>query len=183
MFSFFTQRNFEQKLGIFFLVFAFLLALIQASSAHSYTVGSLDIGHPWSRETPAGIKVGGGYLTVKNSAKNSDRLLAVTSDIAKRIEIHEMAIQDGIMKMRKLENGLDIPAQGEVTLKPGSYHLMLLDLSQPLKEGESFKATLQFEKAGSVEVSFKIEAMGNVSHESHDHHNKKHDTHAGHGNH
>ncbi|MGO4704316.1 copper chaperone PCu(A)C [Microvirga sp. 2MCAF38] len=142
------------------LIGAFLLVATQGAVAHEFKIGSLEIKHPWSRATPAGAKVGGGYLTIKNEGDAEDRLVSVTAEIAGRAEIHEMALNDGVMTMRQLPNGVVVPAKGSVTFKPGSYHLMLMDLKKPLKEGEPFSGTLTFEKAGTVQVKFVVDAIG-----------------------
>jgi len=147
------------------LLSGFLAVGLVASQAlaHDFKAGSLTIGHPWARATPPGAKVGGGYLTIENTGAEPDRLVAATVDIAGRAEIHEMAVVDGVMKMRPLGNGIEIPAGGSVELKPGAYHLMLMDLKQPLKEGEGFSGTLTFEKAGTVDVTFEIGSIGATS--------------------
>ncbi|MBN9022005.1 MAG: copper chaperone PCu(A)C, partial [Rhizobiales bacterium] len=81
---------------------------------------------------------------------------------------HEMAVVDGVMTMRELPDGLPIPAGGSVELKPGSYHIMFVGLKAPLKEGESFKGTLTFEKAGTVQVEYAVQALGSgPAHEEH----------------
>lgn len=130
-----------------------------AALAHDYKAGSLTIAHPWSRATPAGAKVGGGYLTVENGGSAADRLVSVSVPFAGRTEIHEMAVKDGVMTMRPLEKGVEIPAGGKVEFKPGGYHLMFMGLRQPLKQGEMVKGTLIFEKAGPVEVEFKVDSI------------------------
>ncbi len=131
-----------------------------AAFAHEFTLGPLKIGHPWSRATPAGAKVGGGYLTIENTGSAPDRLVAVSVPFASRGEIHEMAVKDGVMTMRELEKGIDIPVGAKVELKPGGYHLMFQELRQPLKQGETMKGALTFEKAGTIEVEFKVESIG-----------------------
>jgi periplasmic copper chaperone A len=147
------------------LLSGFLAVGLVASQtlAHDFKAGSLTIGHPWARATPPGAKVAGGYLTIENSSAEPDRLVAATVEIAGRAEIHEMAVVDGVMKMRPLDNGVEIPAGGSVELKPGGYHLMLMDLKQPLKQGEGFSGTLTFEKAGTVDVTYDIESIGATS--------------------
>ncbi len=130
------------------------------AAAHEYKLGELEIDHPWSRETPAGAKVAGGYLTLTNHGKDADRLIAVASGISEKGEIHEMAVNDGVMTMRQLPNGLEVPPGGKVELKPGSYHLMFMGLKGQPKKGEKFTATLTFEKAGTVDVEFAVDAMG-----------------------
>ncbi|WP_324132649.1 copper chaperone PCu(A)C [Bosea sp. (in: a-proteobacteria)] len=140
---------------------ALSLSLGGTALAHDYKVGALVIDHPWSRATPGGAKVGGGYLTVENKGAASDRLVAATAPaIAGRTEIHEMAVTNGVMTMRPLADGIAIPAGGKVEFKPGGYHVMFMELKQPLRQGERFKGTLTFEKAGSVEVEFAVEAVG-----------------------
>lgn len=131
-----------------------------AAFAHSYTVGPLKIGHPWSRATPAGAKVGGGYLSIENTGGTADRLVSVSAPFAGRTEIHEMATVNGIMTMRPMDTGVEVPAGGKVEFKPGGFHIMFMELKQPLKQDERLKGTLTFEKAGPVEVEFKVESIG-----------------------
>ena len=129
------------------------------ASAHGYKAGPLKIGHPWSRATPAGAKVGGGYLSIENTGSETDRLVSISVPFAARAEIHEMAVKDGVMTMRPLDDGVELPAGAKVEFKPGGYHIMFMDLKQPLKQGEMMKGTLTFEKAGSVDVEFKVDAI------------------------
>lgn len=134
---------------------------IGAANAHGYKVGDLEITHPWARATPQGAKVGGGFLVVKNAGTAADRLVAVSApDASDNIQIHEMAVKDGVMTMARLPNGLDIPAKGSVELKPGGFHVMFIDLKHPLKKGDRIKARLTFEHAGSVDVDFEVDAIG-----------------------
>lgn len=128
--------------------------------AAEFKVGAITIETPWSRATPAGAKVAAGYLTIKNEAATPDRLVSVTADLAGRAGIHQMSMADGMMKMRELADGLPIPAEGSVTLEPASYHLMFQDLKRPLKEGETFPATLTFERAGTVTMTFEVRGTG-----------------------
>jgi copper(I)-binding protein len=153
-------RGTEDRIGFLILAAALALFAVQPAFAHDYKIGQLEIGHPWARMTPAGAKVGGGYLSVENDGKEADRLVSGTAEISDRVEIHEMTVKDGVMNMRMLADGVEIPAGGEIKLAPGGYHLMFIGLKQPLKQGESFKGTLTFAKAGTVDVEFKIEGMG-----------------------
>ena len=136
------------------------VALTGAAVAHDYKAGTLQIDHPWSRATPGGASVAAGYLVVKNTGTAPDRLISATVPFAGRVEIHEMAMKDGVMVMRPIPDGLTIPAGGSVELKPGGYHIMFMDLKSPLKEGTSVDGTLTFEKAGSVPVKFQVEGLG-----------------------
>lgn len=129
------------------------------ASAHDFKAGALKIGHPWSRATPAGAKVGGGYLSIENTGTTPDRLVSISVPFAARAEIHEMATKDGIMTMRPLEQGVEVPAGAKVEFKPGGYHIMFMELKQQLKQGEMMKGTLTFEKAGSVDVEFKVDSI------------------------
>lgn len=139
---------------------AALLVAPAAAWAHGFTVGSLEIGHPWSRATLPGAKVAAGYLSVKNNGTEADRLVAIESPISGKAEIHEMAVKDGVMTMRPLAGGLEIPAGGEVKLEPGSFHIMFMGLKEPAVEGVKFPATLTFEKAGKVAVEFAVDKPG-----------------------
>jgi copper(I)-binding protein len=130
------------------------------SAARAERLGDLEIDHPWSRATPAAAPVGAGYLTIVNKGTSADRLVSAGSDISNRVEIHEMAVIDGIMRMRGLDQGIEVPAGGKVEFKPGGYHIMFIGLKAPIARNSSFKGTLTFEKAGTVEVEYKVEAMG-----------------------
>jgi copper(I)-binding protein len=144
------------------------LLFAQAATAHEFKQGNLTIGHPWSRATLPGAKVAAGYLTVKNAGSAPDRLISVTADIAGKGEIHEMTVKDGVMTMRPLADGLEVPAGGEVKLEPGSYHIMFVGLKAPAVEGVKFPGTLTFEKAGTVKVEFAVDkAGGEADHSAH----------------
>lgn len=137
--------------------------------AHGYKVGALAVHHPWSRATPKGAKVAGGYLTIENRGRHADRLLGGTTEAGTAIEVHEMSEKDGVMTMRALAGGLEIPAGGSVELSPGGAHLMITGLKRQLVEGEMIKATLMFEKAGPLAVELEVAAMGRPPAHGHDH--------------
>lgn len=143
---------------------AFALTLLVTStllaSAHEFKAGDLLIGHPWSRATPGGAKIGGGYLTITNNGSAPDKLLSATTTVADHVEIHEMAMANNVMTMRKLDGGVTVAPGKTVAFAPGGYHLMLMGLKNPLKEGDRVKATLTFEKAGTVEVTINVEGIG-----------------------
>jgi copper(I)-binding protein len=149
---------------------AAVAALGHDAFASEFKVGAITIETPWSRATPGGAKIAAGYLGIKNDAATPDRLVSATADIAGRAGIHQMSMADGVMKMRELTDGLPIPAEGSVTLEPASYHLMFQDLKRPLKEGETFPATLTFERAGTVSVTFEVRGTGAAAPDDHQHH-------------
>ncbi|RWC39826.1 copper chaperone PCu(A)C [Mesorhizobium sp.] len=153
-------RSFEERLGVTVFLLALLFVSAQAVFAHEFKVGDLKIVHPWSRATPPGAKVAGGYFTVTNTGSSPDRLLSISSEISAKAELHEMGVKDGVMTMRPVSGGLKIPAGGKVALAPGGYHLMFVGLKQQPKQGETFPATLTFEKAGTVTVDFAVEGIG-----------------------
>ncbi|GJE40220.1 copper chaperone PCu(A)C [Methylobacterium persicinum] len=133
--------------------------LAGAAIAGDVTAGALKIGQPWSRATPNGAKVAGGYLSVTNTGAEPDTLTGGTFDEAGSVEIHSMSMEGGVMKMAPVENGLVVKPGETVTLKPGGLHLMFLGLKDPLKKGQTVKGTLTFAKAGSVPVTFTVESL------------------------
>lgn len=138
------------------------LSITRAQDKPGYKLGSLIISQPWSRATPKGASIGGAYLKITNNGNTSDRLVGGASPIAGRFEIHEMSMDNGVMKMRPLKDGLEIKPGETVELKPGSYHIMLLDLKQPIEKGKAVKGTLTFEKAGSVDVEYNVVGVGEM---------------------
>jgi len=129
-------------------------------AAAEIKAGDLAISQAWSRATPGGAKVAGGFLTIENKGTTADRLLSGTAEIAGKVEIHEMSMDNGVMKMRPLDKGLPIEPGKTVLLAPGGYHIMLMDLKAGLKQGEKVPVTLQFEKAGKVQVTLDVEGVG-----------------------
>lgn len=148
-----------RTVALFALVLAPSLAG-QPVAAADYKVGSLEISQPWARATPKGASTGAAYLTVSNSGSQSERLSCVSSAAAAKCQIHEMAMDNGIMKMRPVEGGLEIKPGQTVTLKPGANHIMLEGLKAPLKAGDTLKATLTSSGGASVNVDFPVAAVG-----------------------
>ncbi len=136
------------------------VSLTMPALADDVTVGSLKISAPWARATPKGAKVGGGYFTITNAGTTADHLVGGSTDVANTFEIHRMSMDNGVMKMRAVPAGVDIKPGETVELKPGGYHIMMMGLKRQLVQGQHFKATLQFEKAGKVDVDFAIEGIG-----------------------
>jgi len=141
---------------------AAVLASLLGAPGHAQEVkaGDLVITGAWTRATPKGAKTGGGYLTIENKGTAPDRLIGGSADIAGSVQVHEMSLDDGVMKMRPLDKGLAIEPGKTVKLAPGGYHLMMTDLKSPLKQGDKLPITLEFEKAGKVQVSFEVEGVG-----------------------
>jgi periplasmic copper chaperone A len=143
---------------------ALTLALAPLSSqttlAADYDIGSIHISQPWARATPKGASSGAAYMTITNKGSTPDRVSCVSSDVSAQCQIHSMTMDNGVMKMRPVEGGLEIKPGESVMLKPSGFHVMLVDLKHPLETGKMVEATLQFEKAGTVKVEFPIAAIG-----------------------
>ena len=128
------------------------------SSAHDYKVGAITVDHPHARSTGAGQSAGGGFMKLVNGG-GADRLLSASADVAKSVELHSMAMEGDVMRMRRVD-AIELPPGKTVELKSGGYHVMFIGLKAPLKEGSSFPLKLKFEKAGEVTVDIKVEAPG-----------------------
>jgi copper(I)-binding protein len=137
-------------------LFAFAATLVVASGALAQT-GQLEVNDAWARATPGKAETGAAYLTILSPT--ADRLVAVSSPVAKKAELHTMSMAGMVMQMRPVA-GIDIPASQPVTLKPGGEHIMLLGLNEPLHTGQSFPMTLDFEIAGPRAVVVTVEKVG-----------------------
>ena len=122
------------------------------------SVGDLRLSGAYARATLPNAPVAGGFLTITNEGETDDRLLSASSDASTRVELHEMSMEDGVMKMRQLPDGLTIPAGGTVDLAPGGMHLMFMELMQSFDEGTSVEVTLMFEQAGVVTMTLPVGA-------------------------
>ena len=140
--------------GLKLLVVATCLAIASAASAQT---AQLEVSNAWARATPAKAENGIAFLTIRSPTP--DRLISVSSPVAKKAELNTMEMAGMVMKMRPIAS-LDIPAGQPVTLKPGGDHVMLLGLNGPLREGQSFPLTLTFEKAGTRDVTVVVEKPG-----------------------
>lgn len=139
---------------------ALLIALVSIAQAHEYEAGALHVGHPWARASAGAAPTGAAYLTIENRGAVADRLLAVETQASRRAELHTHLEENGVMKMREVEGGIELPAGATVALAPGGLHVMLMGLAAPLEEGARFPLTLVFEKAGRLEVEIAVEPMG-----------------------
>ena len=130
--------------------------------------GDLEIDGAWARAMLPGQPTGGAYLTVVNKGAAADKLIGASSPAAGKVEVHTMSMKDNVMVMRPVEGGLEIPAGGSVELKQGGEHLMFMAVKEPFKEGASVPVTLEFEKAGKVEVTLPVKsAAGGEDHSNH----------------
>jgi copper(I)-binding protein len=146
--------------GLACAISATLPMLTSAAVADTYDVGSIHIDQPWARATPKGARVGGGYMKITNRGTMSDRLIGGSTPVASRFVIHEMTMDHDVMKMRALDEGLEIKPGATVQLDTESLHIMLEGLQQPLQQGQRVKGTLVFEKAGSIEIEYVVEGIG-----------------------
>lgn len=129
------------------------------------TAGDLEIGSGWVRAMLPGQPAGGGFFIVTNNGASADRLVAAASPKAGRVEIHTMEIVNDVMVMRPVEGGLEIPAGGTVELKPGGLHIMFMEVAEPYREGTTVPVTLEFEKAGKVDVELPVlKGQGGMQH-------------------
>jgi copper(I)-binding protein len=128
--------------------------------AQTFKAGSIEIESPWARATPKGATIGAGYMKITNTGTSSDRLISGSSDVAPKFEVHEMKMDDDVMKMRPVQGGLEIKPGETLELKPGLFHVMFVGLKEPLKAGNHIEATLVFDKAGAVNLEYDVLAMG-----------------------
>ena len=143
------------------LALAALFAVLAIPAfALDYRLGAIEIGQPWARATPPTAESGGGFLVITNTGTTPDRLIAVKSPAADKVEIHEMKMDGNIMRMREVEKGIEIPPGATVELKPGGFHVMFMGLKAPFAKDAKVPLTLVFEKAGSIDVDLMVQAMG-----------------------
>ncbi len=146
--------------SLIILVLTSMIVLSAGFARAQSSDASIVVEKPFSRATPAGSKVGAGYMTITNKGAAADRLVSASSPVAGEVQVHEMTMQNGVAKMRALPGGLPIEAGKTVTLAPGGNHLMLMGLKAPLKQGDKVPVTLNFEKAGKVDVTLDIQSVG-----------------------
>ncbi|MEA2992973.1 MAG: periplasmic copper chaperone [Alphaproteobacteria bacterium] len=139
------------------------LTIVSSAAADSYGLGSIHIDHPWARATPKGAKIGAGYMTITNRGAAPDRLISGSTPVATRLVIHKMTMDNDIMQMRPLVQGLEINPGATIDLTAESLHVMFEGLKQPLQQGQRIKANLVFEKAGTIEVEYVVEGMEDKS--------------------
>jgi copper(I)-binding protein len=152
------------------LITVFLFAVNNPSQAHDHknatTVGGLIISNIWARVTPKTSKTGVAFFIIKNKSKSDNVLLGVSSEIAKKTEIHHGSIENNIMRMRRVGN-VNLPAGSVTELKPGSFHIMFIGLYKPIKEGDLFPLILTFKTDKNVKVlvkAFKLPEKSPIDH-------------------
>jgi periplasmic copper chaperone A len=152
------MTNFAMLVAAFVAVSALPAAI---AGAQDYKAGSIEVDKPWSTATPRGASVAAGYMTIKNTG--TDRLTGASTAVAGKVEVHEMTMDNGVMRMRPVAGGLEIKPGQTVELKPSSFHLMIMNLKGPIQQGKPFEAMLMFAKAGPVDVEFAVEPVGATS--------------------
>lgn len=131
-----------------------------SDQAGDYSAGPMQITQPWARATSKGAATGAAYMTITNTGTAPDRVACVSDDASAQCQIHSTTMTGGVMQMRPVEGGLEIKPGETVTFKPGGYHVMFVDLKHPLVQGQAVRATLKFDRAGSVDVVYPIAGIG-----------------------
>ena len=134
--------------------------IFAAGTASAETAGKITVENAWSRTVPDGSGVAVGYLKIRNDGDEPDRLVSASAPFAGETEMHQTTMTDGVMQMRPVSEGVPVPAKSAVTLEPGSYHLMFMRLTEPIREGDTLPLKLTFERAGSVETTIKVLGIG-----------------------
>lgn len=130
------------------------------AAADDVTAGDLRIGRPWTRAVGERAPTAAGYMAIRNTGSTPDRLLGAESPRATRIELHEMSVTDGVMRMRPLPDGIALPSGDEIRLAPGGLHLMIIGPQGGFVQGTTIPATLIFARAGRVQVELAVQAPG-----------------------
>ncbi|AVM73312.1 copper chaperone PCu(A)C [Magnetospirillum gryphiswaldense] len=139
-----------------------LLTVAALAFAFPALAADLEVSGAFIRATPKAASAGAGFVTIKNTGKQDDKLIAASANVSKSVELHTH-IKDGeIMRMRKVDS-ITVPAGGSAELKPGGDHVMFIDLSAPLKDGDKVAVTLKFEKAGEIKLDMPVVAVGSMA--------------------
>lgn len=134
-----------------------LVAMTSSAQAHDFTAGSIYIDHPMILEGPPAARTLGGYVTIQNNGGGADRLIAIESAAAEKVELHQSVVSDGIARMAPMENGLEVPAGTIVWLGDNGTHAMFVDPDRRYLAGDEIPATLIFETAGRIDITFKVD--------------------------
>lgn len=152
------------------LALGLLAGLIVPASAHGFTIGEIKIVHPFLRATPPKATTAAGYMVIRNGGSIPDRLLRIETTAAEKVEFHRTVIEGGIAKMQPIKEGFEIPAGGEFRLGADGTHAMLVGLTGPIDLGFLIDATLVFEKAGALPMTFEVEPAGTKLEDTEGHH-------------
>lgn len=144
-----------------------LAAALAVVSVPAFADG-IAVSGAFARETPPSAKAGGAFMTFENTGPE-DRLIAASSPVAARVELHTHTMTDGIMKMREIEGGIPMPSGETVTLKPGGMHVMLMGLKEPLKRDTTIAITLDFESADDMTIEVPVRTIGAMHSGTHSH--------------
>jgi copper(I)-binding protein len=150
----------ENRMKLLPLATIILLAISGSSAGHEFKLTDVEITHPYLVATLPGAKTASAYMILTNTGSEPDRLLAIETDAAVKVEFHQTVVTDGVATMRPILGGLEIPAGGEYRLGADGSHAMLVGLSEPISLGQLIEATLNFEKAGPIEITFEVEPVG-----------------------
>ncbi len=145
-----------KKIFILVLFSIFMFTACAPAGEVVASQGSIEVLDAWARSTADGQSVAGAFMTIRNTGEAADRLLSASSDAAGFVEVHEMKMEAGVMNMAEVAGGLEVPAGASLALKPGGYHIMLIDLNQPLAQGQVITITLEFEQAGAMVVPVQV---------------------------
>jgi copper(I)-binding protein len=142
-----------------------LLALSVSNEAHAQTsTNTITVEQAWVRATPSGAQTGAAYMTLINNGASADRLVSAATPAAEQVQFHRQTEDNGVSRMREVHN-VELSPGGKIIFKPGDMHMMIVRLKQPLKEGQTLPLTLQFEKAGQIDLNVPIEKVGAMKHE------------------
>lgn len=160
--SFFTRTRFEVAVAVLLTLVALGILTMRMTGAAETTQkekGEISVSQAWARPSMGDSDKSAVYLTINNAGTAGDRLTGVRTSASKTAEIHETSKEEGVMKMRHLEDGVAIPAEGTFAFEPAGHHIMLIGLKTPLEKGETFPLTLEFEKTGAIEVPVSVRMM------------------------
>jgi copper(I)-binding protein len=143
---------------------ALIAGFAGAAVAADYKTGSITVSNPWARASMGMARAGAAFMTLKNDGSVDDTLVSAAANVAKKVELHTHIMANGIMKMRRVEGGIPVPAGSMTMLKPGGYHVMFMGLKAPFREGGSFPLTLTFARAGKVKVTVEIKSGAAMGH-------------------
>ncbi|MDD9877832.1 MAG: copper chaperone PCu(A)C [Magnetovibrio sp.] len=131
---------------------------------HAASAGNLELTRAWARATPPRARNGAGYLTITNHGDDADRLIGASAPVAQRAELHTHLMEGGVMKMREIAGGIEIPAGATVALEPGGRHVMMMGLHKALKDGAMFPLTLVFAKGGQLTIPVHVKKTAPAKH-------------------